>query len=111
MTSHPTSNLAYSWSVELGSELRLDHSTIEWLMATTDLILSTGFGATETAREGPTTFHYLVVPTRFLVGCPRHEELVVLEVTSTSCLTLAHLRLAASGVEPKADIAQAEVWS
>lgn len=112
MTNHPTSNLQYSWSLELSNELRLDEgTTIDWLMATTDLIIGTGFGATETVREGPTTFHYLLVPPRFLVGCPQDDELLVLEVTSISEVTLAHLRLAASGFEPTADMAVAEVWS
>lgn len=112
MTTYPTSNVQYSWSLELSNELRLDEgTTIDWLIATTDLILSTGFGATETFREGPTTFHYVLVPTQFLVGCPQDDELLVLEVTSISEVTLAHLRMAASGVEPTTDMAVAEVWS
>lgn len=112
MTIYPTSNVQYSWSLELSSELRLDEdTTIDWLIATTDLIIGTGFGATETFREGSTMFHYLLVPPQFLVGCPQDDELLVLEVTSINEATLAHLRLAASGVEPAADMAVAEVWS
>ena len=112
MTTYPTSNLQYSWSLELSNELRVDEGiTTDWLIATTDLMIGTGIGATETFREGPTTFHYLLVPPQFLVGCPQDDELLVLEVTSISEVTLAHLRLAASGVEPTADRAVAEVWS
>ena len=112
MTTYPKSNVQCSWSLELSTELRVDEgATIEWLVATTDLMLSTGFGATETFREGPTTFHYVLVPARFLVGCPQDDELLVLEVTSISEVMLVHLRLAASGVEPTTDMAVAEVWS
>ena len=112
MTTYPTSNVQYAWSLELSNELRVDEgATIEWLIATTELIIGTGFGATETFREGPTTFHYVLVPTQFLVGCPQDDELLVLEVTSISEVMLAHLRMAASGVEPTTDMAVAEVWS
>ncbi len=111
MTTYPTSKLQYSWSLELSNELLLDHFTISWLTMTTELIVSTGIGATESYREGPTTLHYIEVPIDFLVGCPQDVELLVLEVTSTSYMTLAHLRLASSGTEPTADMALAEVWS
>ncbi len=111
MTTYPTTDLQYSWSLDLSKELLLDDFTLSWLTMTTELILSTGIGATESYQEGPTTLHYIEVPTGLLVGCPHGEELLILEVTTTSYVTLVHLRLVSSGFEPTMDTAWVEVSS
>jgi len=111
MTTKPTSNLQYSWSLDLRELLLLDDFTISWLTMTTDQVISTGIGSTDCVREGPTTVHFIEVPTAHLLGTADEPDLVVLELTQVGDVTLSHLRPALAGAEPVRDIAMAGVES
>lgn len=111
MTTQPTSNLQYSWSLDLKGVLLFDDFTVSWLTMTADLLISTGIGSTESYSEGPTTLHFVEVPTSFLVGVANELDFIVLELARAADMTLAHLRPACAGVEPVRDIAMEGVGS
>ncbi len=111
MTTKPTSNLQYSWSLDLREVLSFDDLTISWLTMTTDLVISTGIGSTDCCSEGPTTVHFIEVPAAHLVGTANEPDLIVLELTEVGDVTLSHLRPAWAGAEPARDIAMAGVES
>lgn len=111
MTTKPTSNLQYSWSLDLREILPRDDFTIDWLSMTTDLLLKTGIGSAETSHEGVTTLHFIEVPISCLVGDANESDVIVLEITRAGVMTLAHLRMTWSGGEPTRDIAMAGAMS
>lgn len=111
MTTQPTSNLQYSWSVDLKDILFRAEFTISWITITTNLLISTGTGSAESYDEGPTTVHFIEVPTHYLGNTPNEPDLIVLEITRTDHTTLAHLRPACAGAEPVRDIAMAGAGS
>ena len=111
MTAQSTSNLQYSWSLDLREVLLQDEFTISWLTMRTDLLIDTDIGSAEAHRLGPTTIHFIEVPTPYLISPIDDADLIVLELTRAGDVTLAHLRPAWSGTEPIMDMAQAEVPS
>lgn len=111
MTTESTSNMQYSWSLDLRELLNLDDFTISWLTMTTDLVIRTGIGSTNCVREGPTTIHFIEVPIAYLVDNATEPDFVVLELTQIDDVTLSHLRPAWAGAEAVRDIAMAQVES
>ncbi len=106
-TQRPTGSLTYSWSLDLKGVLDLDDFTISWITTTTHLIIGTGIGGTERCSEGPTTVHFIEVPTHYLRNATNEPDLVVLEITRIDDMIMAHLRPAFAGAEPVRDVAMA----
>lgn len=111
MTINPTTNLQYSWSLDLREILLLDDFSLGWITMTADLLINTGIGGAKCYREGPTTAHFIEVPAAYLVGEVSEPDLIVLEITRGDDMALAHLRSAWAGAEPVRDISLAGVES
>jgi hypothetical protein len=107
----PTSNLQYSWSLDLRQVLPRDPRIVSSVAVKAGLILATGIGSRETETNGPTTLHFFDIPNAAIDGLGATSEVVVLEVSSLDDLTVALLRPAWVGSEPCVDTVFAGVGS